>query len=165
MMVTYIVFDNFKDLVDREVVCRLQSSVHSAPWEGRPFLAIWLELKQGVVDAVEEDLVVDVLALRQECLQHGILGRAVPARRYNCLSRLRLLFFFSFCNEGFALFFSPLLKRQVQIQWQHLRVSLVKVLATAYLRVLQLVQQLDGILAERFEKILHKLLWVLYSNT
>ena len=49
--------------LDGEVLEGLESAVESAPGKRGAILAVGLELQQGVVDAVEEHLVVDVLAL------------------------------------------------------------------------------------------------------
>lgn len=52
--------------LDGEVLEGFEAAVEPTPGKGRAVLPVGLELEQGVVDAVEEDLVVDVLALRQE---------------------------------------------------------------------------------------------------
>lgn len=61
---------NFKDLINREVVSRLQSSVLAAPRQRCSLLTIGFELEQAVVDAVKEHFVVDVLTLRKQNLEH-----------------------------------------------------------------------------------------------
>jgi len=62
--------NNFEDFIDREVIRRFETTVHSTPGKRRTFLAIGLELQQRVIDAVEKHLIVDVLTLSQEGLQH-----------------------------------------------------------------------------------------------
>jgi hypothetical protein len=64
------VLNDLEDLIDAEVVGRLQTAVLAGPGQGFAILTIWLELQQRVVDAVEQYLVVDVLALREEDPQH-----------------------------------------------------------------------------------------------
>ena len=59
-------FNDFKHLLNGEVLNWLQSSVLSAPRQRRSILAIGLELEKGIVNAIEEHLVVDVFALGQE---------------------------------------------------------------------------------------------------
>lgn len=66
--------DNFKNLVDCEVFCRLKAAVLSAPRQGCPFFAERLELEQGVIDAIEEHLVVNMLAFCQECSEDIVLN-------------------------------------------------------------------------------------------
>jgi hypothetical protein len=60
------VLDDLEDFIDTEVVGRLQTAVLAGPGQGFTILTIWLELQQRVVDAVEQYLVVNVLALGEE---------------------------------------------------------------------------------------------------
>lgn len=62
--------DDLEDFIDTEVVGRLQTAVLAGPGQGFTILTIWLELQQRVVDAVEQYLVVNVLALGEENPQH-----------------------------------------------------------------------------------------------
>lgn len=62
--VTYqVVFDDLKDFIEVKVVSWLETTVRPTPGKRFSVLAEWLKLQQRVVDAVEEHLVVDVLAL------------------------------------------------------------------------------------------------------
>jgi hypothetical protein len=51
--------------------------VESGPGHWGAFFAVGTELLQGVVDAVEEDFVVDVLALRQKILIYSIFQQLI----------------------------------------------------------------------------------------
>lgn len=57
---------DFEHFFQREVLRGLQLAPKSAPRHGWPVLAVGSKLLQAVINAVEEDLVVDVLALCQE---------------------------------------------------------------------------------------------------
>jgi len=59
-------FDYFEHFFYREVLDWLQPSILSTPWQWRSILAIGFKLQQAVVDAIEEDFVVYMLALCQE---------------------------------------------------------------------------------------------------
>ena len=67
--------DYFEHFFDREVLDRLEPSILSTPRQRRSILAIGFKLKKAVVDAIEEDLVVYMLALCQEGPGLNDLGR------------------------------------------------------------------------------------------
>ena len=56
----------------REVLCGLQLAAKSAPRHGWPIFAVGPELLEAVINAVEEDLVMDVLALGQDALVNTV---------------------------------------------------------------------------------------------
>ena len=145
---------DLKYLVQVKVVRRFQAAALSAPRQGLTLLAKGLKLEEGVVDAIEEYLVVYVLALRVEVLRHlsfEFLRAYAPIRclLLSCLIRVEL-------PLGLAL----LLKGQVELEGKHLRVRLIKVLATADLRILELVENGQGFAGKWLVKGAEEALWV-----
>lgn len=145
---------DFEHFFQREVLRGLQLAPKSAPRHGWPVFAVGSELLQAVVDAVEEDLVVDVLALRQEAFVHTIfpqllVGNSLEVKLsiWACCSRARI----------FTALLPALLELQVQVEGQNRRQVRLEVLVAPDLRVLHLEKSLQGISAQWTIYLLHKL--------
>jgi len=67
--------DYLEHLFHCEILNGLQSSILSTPWQWRSIFPIGLKLQQGVIYAIEEDLIVDMLTLCEEILSLNDLGR------------------------------------------------------------------------------------------
>jgi len=80
---------------------------------------------------------VDVFAFSQESLHHVLWLTALRCFNFLFTTLLALLLFF---NGRFTPLLSSFLEGQVQIQWQHLWVALIKVFTASDLAILQLVQ-------------------------
>lgn len=90
----------------------------STPWQGLARLPVGLELQQRVIDAVEEHLVVDVLALHQELFQELLL--LTTLRRWRCVPPLFGLFgLLLLLLFLFPLLLPALLQSQVEVKLQH----------------------------------------------
>jgi len=132
-------FDDLKDLIDTEVVGWLEASILALPRQRLAFLTIRLKLQQGVIYAVEEDLIVNMFTLSDQDAVHFMLrARAALLISTVCL-----------CVFLLPLLFAPLFQCQVQIEWQNHWELLIEVLATAHLRVMQLPQQVNVVLGQR----------------
>lgn len=54
---------NFKDFLNIEIVRGFESTILSGPRKRLTIFTVWFELKERIVDAVKQDLVVNVLTL------------------------------------------------------------------------------------------------------
>ena len=66
----YVVFHNFKYLLDTKVICRLQPPILTCPWLWLSILTIGLKLDERVVDTVEKHLVMNVLTFSYQDAHH-----------------------------------------------------------------------------------------------
>ena len=154
-MITYqVVLYDLKNLVQVKVVRRFQAAALSAPGQGLTLLAERLKLEEGVVDAIEEHLVVNVLALRVKVLRH------IPFEFLRAYAPICCLFLSCLIRVELPLGLPLLLKGQVELEGKHLRVRLIKVLATADLRILELVEDGEGFAGKWLVEGAEEALWV-----
>ena len=78
-----------------------------------------------------------------------VLRRGTALQLFDCDATLVSLFFTLLAQVFFSLGLALLLESEVELEWQNLWVVLIKVLATADLRVLKLVENLERISRQR----------------
>lgn len=145
-----IMLRDLEDLFECEVLRWLQLTTLAVPGHRGAVTSMRSELLQAVVDAVEKDLVVDVLVLRQLVAIDVVLAELFARNLIEIKTTIRV------AGVDVPALLSSFLQFQVKIQGKDLGHIQMEMLIVADLVILHLLELVKGISSERFLELVHK---------